>query len=278
MKTLNTILLISLFALSPLLKAQTTYYTGFDTDAEKANWTQFTKGKTGNARWEIIAGGIDGSKRVTHYAPTGDANKDSLVNWYVSPKFDFSEGGAIDSLKFNYFSFMNTFIAEQRVHIYLLVGSKDPSTSSSKTLLADLTSIYSGDDKQWKDTGDLIIPNTAVDCYIAFKFVAIDGWSSISYDNIYITSNKVTSLRDEVKEKNSSYVYPNPSTGNIKLNTNRTGTTAPNVKVYSSLGTKVWEGAIPNEGIELNLPSGHYSYTVSKGMEILGIHKLTNLQ
>lgn len=260
------------------LMAQSTYYTGFDTEGEKANWDEYQKGKTSSAKWEIVTNGVSEPNRLSHSAPTGDANKDSLVNWYVSPKFDFSEGGSIDSLKYNYFSFMGTFLEEQVVQIYVLVGDKDPAQASSKILLADLTSFYSGDQDNWRDTGAFSIPNTSGDCYIAFKFVAIDGWSSISFDNIYITSNKVTSISDVAKNNQSLYLYPNPSAGSLYLadEFGLIDDVNSKLEVFNLQGALVY--ATPTgfqNKFEIAIPKGTYFYQISNSKgEILSYQKL----
>ena len=275
---ITTIAIIVLFGQS--LHAQSTYYTGFDTDGERANWTQTRKGKTGPAKWEII-GNATTARWLAHSAPTGDADKDSLVDWYASPKFDFSEGGAIDSLKFNYFCFMNTFFAEQVVQVYLLVGSTDPALASSKTLLADFTSIYSGD-RLWNDTGNFVIPNTPGDCYIAFKFVAIDGWSTISFDNIYITSNKVTSIVKPQVFNKDIYLYPNPSKGGIQLSLPIDFNASKGLKIelFNAFGQMVYSEHIgTSQSLELNLPKGNYFYYIKDlNGEIIQQNKLILLE
>ena len=216
-KNIKLPILLIVLAFSLSVSGQTKYYTGFDSTSELENWSEYIKGKTGTSHWEIGAGGVSDPSRIIHNAPTGDADKDSLVNWYVSPKFDFSEGGSIDSVKYNYFTYFETFFEEQFVGIYLLVGSPDPTQASSKILMTDLSANYSGDADLWKDTMNITIPNTAGNCYIAFKFVAVDGWSSISFDNLHVTMNKTLSTYDN-KLANSVKIYPNPSsTGKLKI-------------------------------------------------------------
>lgn len=260
------------------VNAQTTYYTGFDTDAEKANWTEFQKGKTDASKWEIVANGVSAPSKLIHSAPTGDANKDSLVNWYVSPKFDFSEGGALDSIKYNYYSFMNTFFEEQVVQIYLLVGDKDPAKASSKVLLADLGAFYSGDADNWRDTGGFVIPNTVGDCYIAFKFVAIDGWSSISFDNIFITETKLVGIEKIVKNNPKLFLYPNPSNGVLHLKDDL-GILAGNgatIAIYNLQGTKIMEESISMaKEFNWDIPRGTYVYKIAdQNGTVQSIHKL----
>jgi len=238
MKLKRIFTLIWILAVGTQIEAQTTYYTGFDNKVEKAGWSQFRKGKLGRAEWEIVYGGGINDSLLTHSAPTGDANKDSLVNWYVSPKFNFSGGGEIVSLKFNYFCYLTTFFPEQVVQIYLLVGSQDPSLATSKILLADFTSAYSGDRMLWKDTASFPIPNATGDCYVGFKFVAIDGWSSISFDNIHITANKPTVTKEMEKSEITTFIYPNPTEGLLSIASNQI---LRRIDVFDLAGLKVGE-------------------------------------
>jgi len=211
----------SLLALSLALcsfnsvQSQTTYYSGFDNASEQAGWKEYIKGKFGFfARWTYQDGGISSPKMLIYTVPIGIADKDTIKDWYVSPKFDFSLGGSIDSFKYNYFSFMNVHLKEQFVGVYLLTGSKDSDSASSKILLMDLTPFYSGDNK-WKDTGSISIPSTAGDAYIAFKLQAIDGWSSISFDNLYVTQKKTSGIRNT--QLPQMELFPNPCSSHITI-------------------------------------------------------------
>lgn len=202
---------------SSMAFGQTTYRTGFDTDDERKNWNEYSKGKIGSGHWTVVASGYSKPNCITHSAPTGDADKDSLVNWYVSPKFDFSSGGMIDTLRFNYFTFMGTFFPEQVVQVYALSGSSDPGKATSKVLLADFSELYSDDANLWRDTTGLKIPKLSGEAYIAFKFVAIDGWSSISFDDLQVTANKTSSVHETSESNGVIKVYPNPTDGKITI-------------------------------------------------------------
>ena len=253
------ILILTLFSFSQGF-SQSTYYTGFDNSNEKAGWQEYKKGKTRPTGWTIGSGGVNGSDKLTHSVPTGDADKDSLVNWYVSPKFDFSKGGSIDSLKYNYFSFMNVFLAEQSLGVYLLVGSSDPANASSKKLLIDLTKNYTGNSSSWSDTGNISIDNTPGDCYIAFKLKGVDGWSSASFDNIYITQNntntQVSVETDEVK------VYPNPASTEVRFELN--STLKHTIEVVDIGGKTLLNKTLDGNGVldVSDLKNGTYIYRI----------------
>ena len=136
----------------------------------------------------------------------GDANTNPKIDWYVSPKFRFDNGGKIDSLSYMYWTFMGTHFPEESVEIYLLEGSQDPDLSTN-ILLCDLSDKYSGI-KTWSDTNNILIPKSGEDCYIAFRFEAIAGWSEISFDNLKIVMNESASIIDS--EKQSILLFPSP--------------------------------------------------------------------
>jgi len=258
--------LLLLFITSNFCFTQSYYRTGFDTEQGKAGWVEFRKGKMGNARWFIGAGGTNKSNQLSHSAPTGDANKDSLVNWYVSPKFDFSEGGSLDSLKYIYFTALNTFHAEQVVQVYLLEDDPDPAKATKTTLLLDLTNFYYGEgfarDTVWRDTGNITIGMASSNAYVAFKFVAIDGWSSISFDDIHIKMNKTSNL--EKLETVAAQLYPNPSNGNVSLHISSINENTNLVlNIYTIAGVKVKSLKVKNNTrFPLELEKGVYFYSI----------------
>ncbi len=245
--------------------AQTTYFTGFDTYDEKKNWVEYQTGKTITG-WSVMSGGNSAPNRIINTAPTGDANKDSLVDWYVSPKFDFSKGGSIDSVSYNYFSYFGTHLSEQSVGVYALSGSPDPSLATSVTLLADFTPFYSGDVNHWIDTGGFTVPILTDEAYIAFKFVAIDGWSSISFDDLKITMNKTVGIEDIDPQLKLISVYPNPSNGELRLRIPSQQNRFENyaMDVFSMQGKKLWGAKVKtNSSISLDLPKGNYFYKIT---------------
>ncbi|MDG1720868.1 MAG: T9SS type A sorting domain-containing protein [Bacteroidia bacterium] len=251
--------------------AQTIYKTGFDSDSEIRGWIQFRVGKQTSNGWEIDDGGVLGSKKLVNISPTGDADKDSKIDWYVSPKLTFDDGGRIDSLSYMYWTFMGSHFPEESVEVYLLKGSQNPGFSSN-ILLCDLSDEYSGDET-WRDTTNILIPKSSEDCYIAFRFVAVDGWSKISFDNLKVIMNQSASIK--VMEKNEVDLFPNPASKilNVRIDSELMNS---EYTIYGSDGRKVLKSDILNNlnsSIDLDsLNSGLYFLSL-KNANYIKLHK-----
>ncbi len=263
-QTYKLILLAFFLSGSTLAFSQTTYRTGFDTDDENKGWVEFRKGKMGNAQWKLGINGYSEPNCMVHSAPTGDADKDSLVNWFVSPKFDFSNGGTIDTLRYNYYAFMGTFFPEQVVQVYALNGSNDPAKATSKVLLADFAKFFSDDITKWNDTSGFAIPKLSGDSYIAFKFVATDGWSSIAFDDLQVTTN-ANSTVEETATNNRVNVFPNPTNGNVLVVSE---TKLNSIQVINGLG-QIVKTVIDTSTVDLSeLSSGIYRLVIKDESDI----------
>lgn len=254
------------------LQAQTTYYTGFNNTDQQIGWQRFELGKKISG-WSVQDGGVGNTKRIVSYAPTGDADKDTFYDWYVSPKMDFSKGGSIDTLKYNYFAYFGTFFPEQRVKVMVLAGSQDPSKADSMIEIADFTDFYIGDNQAWTDTGGFVIPNIPGDAYIGFLFVGIDGWSNISYDDLYVTMNATSSVQ-ELPVLTTS-VYPNPSSGTINVVFDGVQPETLELNVFDSQGKLLQTKQVPVSGsIDLELSNGLYFYQLSSGSQVSALQRL----
>ena len=103
MKKIFTILSFILVACI-YCKAQTPlpYYTGFDNAAQKAGWLDFRKGFLSPSDWTYNSfSAFSAPNSLHHDYPVGSANTDTTLDWFVSPAFNFSSGGMIDSIRVN---------------------------------------------------------------------------------------------------------------------------------------------------------------------------------
>jgi hypothetical protein len=254
-----TLLCITVFGLVEVGTCQTTLRYAFDDESDLKGWTQFQLGKK-KAGWKMEAGGINGSKCIVNHAPTGDADKDSLIDWYVSPELDLSQGGIMDSIKYNYFTYFGTFFKEQSVTISLLVGDQDPTKAKEVIELADLSKNYTAVANEWSDTGNISLPSKTDACYIGFTFIAVDGWSSISFDDLQITLNKTVSVPNLAKP--TIAVYPNPNIGQVFFKGITEGDNLE-FRVYSLTGENLGTFEInSSQPIQLDLPQGAYVYKI----------------
>ncbi len=257
-QTLRIALLISVaFGWTINSLGQTTLTYTFNDETETKDWSQFQLGKK-KTGWKLETGGIEDTKRIINYAPTGDADKDSLIDWYVSPELDLSMGGTLDSISYNYFTYFGTFFKEQSVTISLLVGDQDPDKASEIIDLADLSKNYTASSTEWSDTSNISLPTKSEACYLGFKFIAVDGWSSISFDNLQITLNKTLSA--PVLQTPNLNLYPNPNSGQISILGVLPGQ-AIDLTIYSLMGEKIDSYVMDGSGsIQLDLTSGMYLY------------------
>jgi hypothetical protein len=163
----------------------TPYYTGFDNAAQQAGWQTFKKGNTvkpGNFIMDPYAGCPSAPNAAGHNYPIGGANP-AMQNWFVSPMFDFSGGGNIDTIKVEIFALLGLKAGDE-FSIYLLNGSPDPALATV-TLLANLTKM-ANTSGVFKDTFNFAIPPTTGNSYIGFKYMATNNWFSAFFDDLRI--------------------------------------------------------------------------------------------
>jgi hypothetical protein len=227
------------------------YYTGFDNAAEKANWVQFIKGWKGSRGWGIApSGGYSPPAYLGHDRPYGAAATDTTIDWYVSPPFDFFNGGVIDSLKLNV-HVNDSLTRTDQIGVYLLVGSKDPALASRIIPLADLTH-FSTKNYLWKDTNIILIPSTPGLSYIGIKYSATQNAFTVRIDNIFVNRAPIG-----VPEKEfpfySLMLYPDPAYDKLRLGLIGKKINKANVAFYNCAGQKICEKQIENENQELDI-------------------------
>ena len=111
-----------------------TYKTGFDNMTEQSGWAQYRVGVIDPFyEWEYSAfEALSNPNCILHNYPVGGT--EVTDDWFVSPVFDFSEGGMIDSV-WHRFSGFGLPLAGDTIAIYLINGSADPELAASKTCL-----------------------------------------------------------------------------------------------------------------------------------------------
>lgn len=94
MKLNITFLLAFCSLISFTARAQTPlpYMTGFDNSAEQAGWQAFKTGIDSFGQWGIASFQVASSPNcLYHDYPVGSSGSDSVIDWYVSPLFDFTD-------------------------------------------------------------------------------------------------------------------------------------------------------------------------------------------
>lgn len=245
----STFLLITALILVQTSFAQTTYYTGWDNTSESAGWTQIKKGDTGFYEWVK-----DGSTSVSpdsclaHYYPVGGSV--ATDDWYVSPVFDFSAGGWIDTLWHNYNGF-GTPMAGDTIVLYLLNGSSDPDLATKTVLYSFSDSTYNPDNTWYEE---LMIPvgTHAGNSYLAFRYYTTNNWLDVKFDNLFVTSFSNASIND-IDFADDIAIYPNPTskTANIDLMP-KFRNDLISINIYDNSGRKIKEVNINENSIDVS--------------------------
>lgn len=255
-KTILFLVPFILFLNYSQLKAQN-YSTGFDTPAEQAGWIEFRTGSTEPFYHWIVStfGGLSAPNSILHNYPVGGSI--ATDDWFVSPAFDFTNGGKIDSVWHSFAGFGLPQIADT-VAIYLLNGSNDPGLALSKTMLHEYRDTNYTADNTWTLDTNILIPAQTGQSYIAFRYKTVVNWLDVKFDDLSITINGTIGIPQAQLKNSSISIYPNP-TANVALIDAADDMVINTISLFSNMGQEVGhfdgsEKVINMEG----LPSGLY--------------------
>ncbi len=231
-----------------------TYTTSFDDAASQTGWTVSRKGHEAiSSIWDFTTASTHtGSHCLSHHYPVG--GNSILDDWFVSPEFDFSFGGSIDSI-WHHFSGFSTPTGEDTIAIYLLVGSPDPDLAASKTILLNYNDNYVADNT-WTLNSNIVIPQTTSGAYIAIRYKTIVSWLDVKFDDITISQVELNSIPPVEPSQTGLVVYPNPSKGHLFVLMDNTNAT--DLKVYSIQGQLIQSYTEIKGSLDLNLETGTY--------------------
>lgn len=195
------------------------YYTGFDSATEQEGWTEYRVGATVSLnQWSYSnIGAFSDPQCLMHGYPVGGT--ELTDDWFVSPEFDFSAGGMIDSLRYE-FSGFGTPGSNDTIGVYLLNGSPDPALASDVVMLYNFTDSTYINDNTWRKTEPFEIPAADGQSYIAFRYSTVVNWLDVKFDNLSISGAPLGS--STIFSASSVEVYPNPSHDfiNVKIDEN----------------------------------------------------------
>ena len=245
---------------STSITAQSTlpYFTSFDNAQDTAGWQEFRKGDLSLYHWNFASfGAFSAPYSLMHNYPVGGSQP--TRDWYVSPAFDFSNGGKIDSI---YYAFSGFGVpnSDDTIAIYLLSGSPDPAIATTHTLIKEYRGADYINDNTWRlDTG-LVIPPSAGLGYIAFKYVTTNNWLDVKFDNLRLSGNFGAGI---IGERNQDFkIYPNPASEFLTVENQ--GNRVVNIELFDITGRLIKKYKIAERG-EVDL--GH----IKKGMALLRI-------
>jgi len=215
-------LLMAGYSLTTNAQIALPYSNGFDTPSEIGDWIISREGITdedgSTHTWEPMPsdGAVSAPNMLFHDYPVGYGGEELTDDWLISDKMDLGSGGKL-SMKIWVYGINGNAIAGDTIQLYLLKGSRDPG-AATKTLIASFE--YMADDTGyisvpvWKDTGDIAIPATTGNAYIAFRFTTIFDWFTVGIDDLEITPG-ATDIGHLPGGKNTIRIYPNPARSRI---------------------------------------------------------------
>lgn len=194
--------------------AQTTfpYVTGFDNAAEQAGWQLFQFGFVESAKpsWRYSLTPSFSAPNSLGHEISVSATKRLTDDWFVSPGFDFSGGGTIDSLR-RRFGGLRLPGAGDTIALYLLLGDPDPSKATGTVLLYDYRGADYTNDNIWYKTRSIDIPAATGKSYIAFRYRNPDnGWMETWFDNFSVSRKIPADIAPAIPVSSPLRYYPNP--------------------------------------------------------------------
>lgn len=243
------------------------YTTGWDTPTDKAGWVEYELGTVSGNDWAFEPNvPISAPNSLVHYYPVGGTT--TTDDWFVSPAFDFSNGGTIDSFSYLFAGFGTPQPADT-IAIYLLTGNQNPSMATASTLLK----IYQGADYQndntWRKQNSITIPPTPGTSYFAFRYKTIINWLDVKLDNLGITANFNTGITDNEFLKNNISIHPNPTSGKLNIAT-ANNIQISTVTIYNILGSLIQTVKTTNSNIDISyLDKGQYFISIETNKGIL---------
>lgn len=266
-KTLQAcIMLLTLSCIS--VSAQTvvtaTYSTGFDNTAGKAGWMKYRKGDTGPNDFVYSTNAYSPATSLYHGYPVGGSV--ATIDWFVSPGFDFSSGGKIDSLRAAFSGFGMPAVADT-VALYLLKGSADPALATSTTLLFDFRGADYANDNTWRKFTNINVAATAGQSYIGIKYKTVSNWLDVKFDNISVSASHTiiaTGISNTANTNEAISLYPNPVEKYLTVSAPEKLSGELSVRLFNILGELVLEKSfIEKTQILLEQPKGVYFYQVA---------------
>ena len=209
MKNIFLLLILTFTSLSTSNIFAQSYSTGFDNATEQSGWNQYRVGVSDPFyEWEYTTSdALSAPNCILHNYHVGGS--EITDDWFVSPIFDFSEGGTIDSV-WHRFSGFGLPMSGDTVALYVINGSADPDLATSKTLLFNYVDSNYVNDAVWRLRTNIEIPTLSGDSYLAFRYKTIVNWLDVRFDDLKVTSNESTGIEKINVDHLLIQVFPNP--------------------------------------------------------------------
>lgn len=264
----RTLLLTLMVGLFNLAETAAQYFsTGFDTPAEQNEWTQFRTGFINTTYfWDFDqASSISGPTSLVHYYPVGGS--DTLDDWFVSPAFDFSNGGSVDSLWQNFGGFGLPNPGDT-IGLYILNGSNDPTLASNISRLILFTDTSYQNNNTWNVRTGITIPAQSGQSYLAFRYKTVVNWLDVRFDNLVVTG-ATTGISSNEKQAKALKVFPNPTRETITIELPKE-VTPERIELFDLTGNMVAEFSAAQTTFDLDgLNQGSYFLKVISADAVL---------
>lgn len=252
------------------LKAQLTlpYVTGFDNVTEQTNWVEYRKGFISQfEEWGYENSlAYSAPNCLIHYYPVGGTIAQD--DWFVSPNFDITNGGTLDSLRYHFGGF-GMPQAGDTVSVYLLNGSPDPDLATSTSVLVQFTGANYQNDNTWRLLSPIVLPAQVGNSYIAFRYKTINNWLDVRFDNVGISRVSGVGIGETTTQ--TIHVYPNPVCDHhfqVQFDDTALGESDLSMRLYNSASQLVFSTPVTNHtSIDLPLVEGFYSYELCDSSE-----------
>ncbi len=247
------------------------YFSGFDDASQQAGWAEFKTASTQFSHWGY--GSFDPfspPNSVGHdYSPsTGITVTD---NWFVSPGFSIVYGGVLDSVRYKFSGFSVPQTGDT-IAIYLLNGSQNPASATTKTLLFDFRDAEYITDNTYRIKTNITLPASNGLSYLALRYRNSNcsvNWLTVYFDNIAI--NGAGAGFDE-NVPIETQVFPNPSNGVFSLSSSDD---LKSMIILTLTGQIVYQATDPENSIfDLSdIPKGVYIAKIQNNNKLF-MHKI----
>jgi hypothetical protein len=190
------------------------FKTGFDTNPEQASWTEYRLGDENEFyMWEYSTNSARSQAFcLVHNYPVGGTEE--TEDWFVSPGFDFSKGGKIDSI-WHYFTGFGTPIPGDTIAIYVITGHQNPDSAASVTMIHNYTDTSYKIENAWKLDTNITIPVRQGTSYIGIRYTTTSNWLDVKFDDLSIIGYNATDISEVLVDRVT--LYPNPASDILNL-------------------------------------------------------------
>jgi hypothetical protein len=246
------------------------YFNGFEEPEQYSGWQEFQQGYLYH-HWSFENSNdiFNSTGCIAANDEIWDCNATPAINWITSTPLDFTSGSYMSlSAKVSEAGSLGAIIQlgiGHQIMAFVLVGSANPDSASAVVEIANLTGLFTGNDRAgssiWKDTTNIFIPPTQGLTFLSFKYIGSNDFH-VKIDDINISKNMTVTALPETYANIAIQIFPNPSLDYIQFSNLAEGKIL-NLRIYTLTGVQVFIKKVVQSGkIQHNLPTGFYTYAL----------------